>query len=743
MKFYLRILDWLTAHKIWCWSIFGIMVVLLSVSAFRLRFKEDISDFLPMDEKQQKEMQIYRELSNSDQIVVLFSLKDTSTNNPDRLCDAIDDYAATIHQEIQTQIDIESHYHTITDIFEHIPYYLTEADYAKMDSTLSRQSIDSLVAQCKNKLLMPMSSLLTRTMVYDPLELFPIQELTSQINTSAFTSYDGYMMSAEMDMAFAFMQSPYGDSETKRNALLVDSLQIGIDAISANYEDVNIRLIGGPPVAVSNSRQIKKDSFIAISIALVLIVLLLAFSIHDIRSIGLILAATGFGLLFAMGIMGIVHPEMSLIVMGIASVIIGIAVNYPLHILVHRQYTTTIRETLQEEVTPLVIGNVTTIGAFLTLVPLNSVALRDLGIFCAAMLIGTIVFTIFFLPQCKFSTPRFDSFSIISKSVDKISIWRPEKSKILIVLLVVLTIVFGWFSRKPSFDSNLSHINFLTKQQKADFATLSAIMGQESDEVEVFLPCVEKLDIRAQRWNNFWETRKDETIKNLREAAIANGFREDAFCQFERLIQQAANSEIPSEAQLTKRVFVPKSELKTYLAEHPEAFAVSEIQKDITNSLSSNFNYIGIACSLIVFIFLWISFKKFWIALVAFMPMVVSWLWILGIMNICAIQFNIVNIILATFIFGQGDDYTIFITEGLLYEQRTGKTMLPQYKNEITLSALVMFIGIGVLVIAKHPAMFSLGAVVLIGMTSVVIMANLVPPILFQLKKQNIKAKKS
>ena len=102
-------------------------------------------------------------------------------------------------------------------------------------------------------------------------------------------------------------------------------------------------------------------------------------------------------------------------------------------------------------------------------------------------------------------------------------------------------------------------------------------------------------------------------------------------------------------------------------------------------------------------------------------------------MNIFGLQFNIVNIILATFIFGQGDDYAIFMTEGLIYEQKNGQSMLPLYKKEILLSAIIMFIGIGVLIIAQHPAIFSLGAIVLIGMFSVVLISYILPPFLFKL----------
>ena len=155
--------------------------------------------------------------------------------------------------------------------------------------------------------------------------------------------------------------------------------------------------------------------------------------------------------------------------------------------------------------------------------------------------------------------------------------------------------------------------------------------------------------------------------------------------------------------------------------------------RKLTQGLSDNFDYIGLCCSLIVFIFLWLSFRNIWLALIAFVPMALSWVWILAIMQLFGLQFNIVNIILATFIFGQGDDYTIFIVEGLLYEHRTGKPILPQYRQSILLSALIMLIGVGILVLAVHPAMHSLGAVTLIGMTIVLLMAITVPPLLFRL----------
>lgn len=161
-------------------------------------------------------------------------------------------------------------------------------------------------------------------------------------------------------------------------------------------------------------------------------------------------------------------------------------------------------------------------------------------------------------------------------------------------------------------------------------------------------------------------------------------------------------------------------------------FEISQLNSTIANSLSDNFNYIGWACGFIVFFFLWLSFGNIELAALSFLPMAVSWLWILGLMAMFGIQFNIINIILATFIFGQGDDYTIFMTEGCQYEYAYGRKMLASYKNSIIISALIMFIGMGVLVLAKHPALRSLGEVTLVGMFSVVLMAYLLPPFIFK-----------
>ena len=201
----------------------------------------------------------------------------------------------------------------------------------------------------------------------------------------------------------------------------------------------------------------------------------------------------------------------------------------------------------------------------------------------------------------------------------------------------------------------------------------------------------------------------------------------------------------PELTSVSQRTKIPKKVEMLFngLDEHIFAFTNSSIASRLVKALSKDFDYVLFICGFIVFVFLMISFGRIEISLMAFTPLVIAWIWILGIMGLTGISFNIVNIILATFIFGMGDDYSIFVTEGLSYEYRYGRSMLSQFKNSIILSSSIMFIGIGMLIFAKHPAMKSLAEVTIIGMLSVVLMAYIIPPFIFKwLTQKKGKARK-
>lgn len=806
----LKIYDIFRKAPILAWGLFLVLTIALICSVLTLSYKEDISDFLPLDEKNQTALSIYQDVSGANKIYAIISTRDTVDVNQQELADGVELFASSIEnidslhyvKNIMKEVDMDKMLGIADMVYENIPYFLTDEDYLRMDSLLANPKyVSDQISEDKQLLLFPSSNILTSNISRDPLNLFtPILGRLKQAGMSIdFDTYDGYILTPDSKKAIVILESAFGAHESENNASLVKLLDDAKTLSEKENSNLDIHIIGGPVIAVSNANQIKSDSILAVCIAGILIMLLLIYVFRNLRNILLIVVSVGWGWLFAMGAIALYYDSVSIIVIGIASVILGIAVNYPLHLIDHLKERDNPRSALKEIISPLVVGNVTTVGAFLCLVPLNSPALHDLGLFSSLLLIGTIIFVLLFLPHIVKTRRPGENAMKEPVLITRLAGLSIENNKWAVWFVLIMTIVFGYFSLKTEFDSDMRNINYMTDEQKDDMAYFQSLLNSSHDaealyivssgsdwedalrqndfikssidtivssgaatkqnDVASFLVSKSEQQRRLDKWHKFVGRYKHQFTKELDEAAILNGFNEAAFSGFDDIITQdyevkdfgqfknfistvfvgSISEDTHSDRKsLVQVLSVPSDSIesvKKSLAQNKEFgglfFDVKSMNGSIANTLSDDFNYIGIACGFIVFVFLWISLGSIELAIVSFMPMAFSWIWILGIMGMLGIKFNIVNVILATFIFGQGDDYTIFMTEGLSYEFAYRKKLLASYKNSIVVSALIMFIGIGTLLFAKHPALRSLGEVTVVGMLSVVLMAYLFPPLIF------------
>lgn len=797
-----KIFDFMRSHKMACAFSIIALTAFLVTQALRLGYKEDITDFLPLDEKYQNAMRVYEDISGGDKIIAIFQLADSSQGDADDIALAIDQFAdivsesdsSSLIKDILYQVDAEQVEDVADFVYANIPYFMTEADYARIDSlTADGEFAMKALREAKEQLMLPTGDFAAFAITHDPAGLFSpvMQRLRRAKSDLSYEMYDGHIFSPDMSRGIAIATSAAGAMESDKNGALTTLLAESAAAAMVSNPLVEIHLTGGPVIAAGNSAQIKRDCTVSVAISAALILLLLFGVFGGLRDMLLIGASITWGWLFALGGMSLMRDEMSIIVLGISSVIIGIAVNYPLHYLSHLRHTPDRRTALHEIVTPLVVGNVTTVGAFLALVPLNSTALRDLGLFASLMLVGTILFVIVYLPHAA-KSHKGRRHNIIDRLCEK----THENRTAMLWAIGGLTIVFGIFSFGTSFDTDMGNINYMTEQQESDIEYFEKQLSKTGPERKIyaivsdstpdlalaqnehiretlarvesegkasgisycgdFLCSKETQVARLKRWDDFKRRKWGEIESAIARAADEEGFTEEAFEPFYKLRDKkfapeglghfatlyesvfASNVSMPANGKcsIVSMMDVDKSDyddVKDALsAAGAYAFDVKGMNGTIAERLSDDFNYIGWACGLIVFFFLWLSFGSIELAIISFLPMAVSWVWILGIMAIVGIKFNIVNIILATFIFGQGDDYTIFMTEGASYEYTYRRKMLASYKSSIMLSAIIMFIGIGTLIVARHPALRSLAEVTIAGMTSVVLMAYVLPPLLFK-----------
>ena len=773
-KLLLRIHDYLSTHRLL--AIASLLVLLAAgvVLALHLRYEENIADFLPRSKENAKQAAVYNALGDQGQITVIFRPDDEGAEgNVINAIDLFTEYFTAV--PVQARADESDAMAAIDAVRERIALYLTPDDYRRNDSLMAQPGyVEQCMANVHQTLSMPLPPMMSDMIVADPLNLFSpaMNRLMKLSPSSKYQLIDGYVFDDDGN-GYVFLSSPYVTSDTRRNGALADSLYAAIDSVTAQEEWVAISAVGAPLIAVTNARQIKHDSLLAIALAVILIALILWFAMGRKRNVLWLGFSVAMGWLFALAVIALFKTEISIIVVGIGSVLVGIAVNYPLHYLEHLKEHPDRRETLREMVEPLVTGNITTVAAFACLVFVKAEAMRDLGLFGSLMLVGTIGFTMIFLPLwAKGGKRKAESEKReVESGKTKLSTFNFQLSTSPWVfwVIVAITAVLGYFSTKVEFDADLHNINYMTAQQQRDLDLLSGSVDEGNltyvvaeghtleealqhndalglDGVASLMPSVERQTEALANWQRMNEAHPG-LADEVRTAARKAGFADGAFNPFlDRLADdyEAAECTLDSDLGLLAKNYILPTDTGYYVVNyvhdstlctpsttHAFAFTQKEVGSGLVNALNNDFNYILYVCSFVVFAFLWIALGRFELALLAFLPMAMGWLWILGIMALTGIKFNIVNIILATFIFGQGDDYTIFITEGLLYENATGHRRLKEYRRSVIVSALLMFAGIGTLIVAKHPAMRSLAEVAMIGMGSVVLMACLVPPVVF------------
>ncbi|MBO4282548.1 MAG: 1-acyl-sn-glycerol-3-phosphate acyltransferase [Bacteroidales bacterium] len=801
----LNIYDYLSKRKPLAVALLLALLLLGVFLSLRLRYVEDVADFLPQNEANRRYTSVYNNLGDQGEITVIFRLVDSSACSGDwqlALMDAVDVFGrqwdsvasdGALEMPARCHSDDSQVFDAMDYIRQHVALFLTAEDYQRMDSLLRPGYVDSCMGNIRQLMAFPLGSVAVEAIANDPLNLFsPALKRLSQLSVSdRFSVVDGYVFDEE-GRAYAFLTSPYPSSDTKNNSRVSEKLEQAMDGTMSQCGGVSVSAVGAPLIAVTNARQIKKDSLVSILMAALLIMGILIYAMGRKRNIFWLAASILFGWLMALAVIALFKTEISIIVIGIGSVLLGIAVNYPLHFLDHLCDHPDRRSALKDMIDPLLTGNVTTVSAFACLLFVKAEAMRDLGLFGALMLVGTIVFVMVFLPLLA-KPGRRGTKAGTGEERCPVCVARRKgmgrgMSLALFLLVCAVTGVLGYFSTRTSFDSDLRHINYMTGQQRADLQLLNnaledkggllyivsedttldgalasneRVLASHRDVIRQangpvgILPSMERQRESLRGWSEFMG-RHPELAGEVVSAARKAGFAEGAFDDFlshlrcdydpvpveemERLQEMCGTYLLKGDSTVRVVTFARVDEagasgLKEAVNNGGAAsfaFDTSDVGSHLVSALNEDFNYILYVCGFVVFFFLWLSLGRLELAVLSFIPLTVGWLWILGLMDIFAVKFNIVNIILATFIFGQGDDYTIFITEGLMYEYAYGQRRLKGYRRSVILSALLMFVGIGALIFAKHPAMRSLAEVAVIGMATVLLMACYLPPLIFR-----------
>ena len=681
--------------------------------------------------------------------------------------------------------------------YNHLPLYMTRDDYEKLDSLMLGNRMEDRMFSNFKLLMSPSGMVVGRYIIKDPVQLvMPKLKILQDVQVDkSLTLYNSYFFTQD-HKNLLFFALPSDLNNTKKNTQFIDELDDLIHDFKSRYTSINVSYYGATAIAVANAVRIKNDIKLTITVVLILIILWLGAYFRNARAVIIIFIPVVIGGLIGLGFLTLFTEGISMLSIAIGSVLIGISVDYSLHFLTHFKQTNSLRDTLKYVSGPVLMSSLTTGTAFLCLVFLSSQILRDLGIFASISIFTASLAALIIVPQL-LKTKKQAANKLRTSFVERIAAYPFDQKKYVILIVLIITFILLPFISKVDFEGDLEKSNYLNQKLKEaehkikstnDISKPIVFLFSSGDnlnnaliQLEKAIPSVKEQvkdkkigevftlynilpsEARQQKqialWDEYWTQEKKKIFTDkLVAAGLRYSFKENAFQSFLSIINKEyevveatklyekfehliSNFIIPvgDSVMVTSLVKISDLSKKNVVYEvvsdykGTNAFDKKFIAESLFEYLKNDLSKLITYSLIVVFVILLLFFGRIELAVVTFLPMLISYGWTLGIMGISGIKFNIFNIIVSTFIFGLGIDYSIFITKGLLNEYKTGKKDIISFKTSILLSSITTLMGIGVLIFAKHPALKSIALLSIIGISSVVLISFTVQPMLVRL----------
>lgn len=796
-NFFNYIFKFFAEKKVIFYSLFILLFSLLIYQSSKIKIDENISDAVLSGEDSKAYKEAFSKTKQLDKIIL--RIYADSLTDKDILTAYADSFLLSIEQDslvkrlvknVNGKIDEDAVVELYSIICHNLPFYMTDEEYKKLDSLLVPEKMDALMQSNYKRLMSPTGIFFKQFIQVDPLNVASpaLNRIKVSEANEDYVVYDGYVFSKDYSSLYLFITPQFGPSETKQNEALISFLDDHVEKLKS-ADSVQLEYFGPSAIAVANAKQIKKDIQVTVSVALLVIVIVIMAIYRKWQAPLFILLPVSFGVAFALCILVLFDHSISALALGAGAVVLGIAVDYSLHLLAHYYHTRSWKEVLEDISMPMLIGSISTVGALYGLTLTNSKILQDFGLFAGSSLIGAALCTLILLPQFihSFYSVKEDTRTISAEGFLPTTFIAKNKLVIFFGLLI-LTAFFYYKSSDVQFDGNIAHLSYmperykvaeehihqtveneknvfflykgnsisaisdLQEQTKSWIDTTNQLAAQNFKSITTVVPGTLTQKERLDKWNAYWTPEKKNKIKeNIINSSVKLGFNEEVFEPFLNSLNTNYNK-ISSDdekrlgALLFKDILLQEGNEWSALAStrFPQHFIVhnpissvvtidqQSLYTKLVDQIKIDFDQIVLFTSLLVFGILLVSYGRIELALIAFIPMMISWIWILGIMACLGISFNIVNVIVSTFIFGLGDDFSIFIQDGLIGEYQYKKDKLASYNVSILLSAFTTILGIGVLVFAEHPALKSIGLISIIGVSCVWFMSYLFIPMAFR-----------
>ncbi|MFW5488900.1 MAG: MMPL family transporter [Desulfovibrio sp.] len=667
----------------------------------------------------------------------------------------------------------------LTTLLEVAPGLLTPKDLDKIKATITPKDIRTILEKDFHTLITPSGLALKNVIRQDPLEirnlLFP--KLASAARLANVRVDNGHFVSRDGKHALVLADTTIPMTDSVGAAKVMSRFR---EALKALPKDAQAVPVGGHRHTLANAEVIKGDLRIILPASMVLLVLLFFAFMRTRQSLYVFLVPACVVCIAGVAT-SLVYGSISGIVLGFGAVLLGISVDFALHVFYALRQPRPATEqnpgeTLAQVARPVVFGALTSAAAFAALLISDIPGIRQMAVFSIFGLAASLFLSLVVLPH--FITPAKDAAPARAHVQAGT---RPHPFWLFASWAVVLAAGL-WFGLHTQLNGDLRELGYVPAEIQKDEDTTRSIWGGMREMAMIFakgdtfdaalqtndkvwqmvqdvheddtavslgpiLPSRETQALRSAGWNKFWNSHGPDALRLIETEGKPFGFSKTAFAPFKEYIHRPAAlmtaetleslgagglldmltvqgdrgslvmTLLPDTAQLT-RMFTPEVEQKL----NARLVSGSRFREMLGEAMRRDVVRFGSTAFVAIALLTALLFRNMRKTLLALLPVGIGVTAVLGAMEIAGHSLNLFHIVSIPLVMGLGADYGIFMVCRRRAQFNHGT------ERAVLVSGLTTLAGFGSLTMARHPALFSIGLTVLTGISAAMLTALLLVP---------------
>ncbi|MFW8600677.1 methyltransferase domain-containing protein [Desulfobacterota bacterium M19] len=781
-------------------KIFLLFAILTIIGFMRLKIDTDVIHSLPTNNKAIADaLDIFENHPIHDEIAIDITLNHDDSGTLVKCADIVEKklvnsglFAEVGMAEISSLIP-----QLAFDVVRNLPLLFSAAELNK--SVAPRLSATAITGKV-NKIFAALSGMAgigqAEFIATDPLDLknLIMAKMAMLAPSKNSRIYQGKILSADGRHLLVTARPLLSGSNTasaRKIVKLITDISAQLNArFAKNGYTVTLTPAGAYRAALDNELIIRKDVNRAILLATagIILLLILSFPRPLIGLMALVPALAGTAA--ALFVYSLLHPSISIMVLGFGGAIISITVDHGIAYLLFLDcpYETRGKDASREVWAVGIMAVLTTIGAFSILCFSGFPIFVQLGQFAALGVLFSFLFVHLIFPKIfPVMPPAASRVLPLQRVVDKF--FNTGRTGAILALIFAAVMLFY---AKPEFNTDLSAMNTVSRKTIAADHLFAKVWGNISSKDYLMISAPSISDIRqiddallnkitqdrksgllaaafvpsmifpgAKRqsenfaaWRAFWTPERVREVKNsLLKASEGLGFTPKAFEPFFNLLsltKQPPGIAFPprfySLMGISKAAAKPgliqfititpgksynmREFLKNYRA-YGKIFEPKFFAGELGDLLFSTFTRLFIMIAVGVTLLLFLVFLSWRLTLITLLPVIFAYICTLGTLRIIGHPIDIPGLMLSIIILGMGIDYSIFFVRAY---QRYRSVDNPSYglvRMAVFMSAASTLIGFGALIPARHSLLHSAGLISTLGIGYSLIGAFvLLPPLL-------------